>query len=58
LAAFKDQTPEELRKTRKTIPWHEHMTVTSDKTVKLDSVGFNDDIQREIQFYNLTMENV
>ena len=44
LAGFKDTAPEEHKKLRKNIPWNEHMTVTSDKVVKLDSVGFNDDI--------------
>lgn len=54
---IKTLTPDAIKKARKRIPWHEHMTVTSDKRIQIDQNGFNEDVQREIQFYSLTMEN-
>jgi len=43
---------------KKTVPWLERLDITSDKKVEMVASEVNDDIQREVAFYNITLENV
>lgn len=42
----------------KKVPWNEHMTVTSEKKIIIDPTLLNGEIQREVQYYEITMDNV
>jgi len=43
---------------KKRVPWIESLDITSDNKIQLVSSQINDDIQRELLFYNLTLGNV
>ena len=48
-----------INNTKGRIPFSEHMTITSDKTLEVpEALTVHDDIKREIAFYNMTRENV
>ena len=36
----------------------DHMTIVSDKKINVKELDVNDDIQREVQFYQITINNV
>lgn len=48
-----------IKNTKGRIPFTEHMTVTNEKPLFVpEGLAINDDIKREIAFYNMTRENV
>lgn len=48
-----------ITNTKGRIPFTEHMTVTSDHQIEIPAaLAVNDDIKREMAFYNMARENV
>jgi rRNA-processing protein EBP2 len=48
-----------IKNTMGRIPFTEHMTVTSSNPLVVpEGLAINDDLKREISFYNMTRENV
>lgn len=59
LTEMQENLLKRFKKQNQKMPWSERLVVVSEKNVELeDSSRINDDVQREVQFYNICIENV